>query len=50
MALATAVHDTVIADADTAVAARPVGAASPVVPDTWADSAEVPDELTAATT
>ena len=39
-----------ICDADTAVAARPVGAPNTVVAGTWAESTEVPDEFAAATT
>ena len=50
LAPVTAVHDTLIAEADTAVAATPAGAAGNVRPDTWADRAELPDELTAFTT
>ena len=50
VAPATAVQDTVIADADTPVAATPVGAPNRVVADACADRTEVPDALTAATT
>ena len=38
------------ADADTPVATTPLGAVGRVSPDACADSAEVPDEFTAATT
>ena len=50
VALATAVHDRLIADADTDTAATPLGAAGIVRPGTCAESAEVPDELPACTT
>ena len=46
----TAVQVRLIAEVETAVAARPVGAARPVVADTWAEKTDVPDESTAATT
>ena len=43
-------HDRSISDADTAVAVTPVGATGNVRPETCAEKAELPDELTAATT
>ena len=50
LAPATADHDRSISDADTAVSVTPLGAAGVVRPGTWAENAEVPDELTACTT
>ena len=46
----TAVHDRLIADADAPVAVRPLGAAGSVRPDACAESGELPNALTAATT
>ena len=50
VAPATTVHDKLIWVADAAVATTPVGAAGPVVAETWAETAEDPDAFTAATT
>ena len=50
LAPAVAVQVRLICEVDTAVAATPVGAAGNVKPDTWADSAELPEGPTAATT
>ena len=49
VAFATAFQVRLIAVVDTAVAARPVGVPSAAVAETCAESAEVPDEFTAAT-